>query len=315
MLYDYQKKEFNVKKSLIKETKKLKKIKIQYRSFIETSYEKTNHVIAYLYLPKKISSLNTIIVLHGMGSHNHFPANWYAKRLAQLGIPSYAMILPNHFERTPKNHKSGIKFLTDKMEEAVKDFQQAVVDVRTSIDWLESQSFCKNISLMGISFGGMIGVISMGIDKRIKKGIFLMSGGNYFHIIWNGVGTKIFRKVYLDEEEMAKYGCTYNNCKNLHESLFNYKKKLKSPKDLDNIPVPKKCFLFDPLTFAQFIKKRKVLMYNAFLDEMICKNAQEQLWEELGKPERHYVFAGHLLSLIIHRRKIAKRIENFIKYE
>lgn len=315
MLYNYQKREFSVKKSLVKEDKNLKKIKIKYKSFIKTSYKKANKVIAYFYLPKKIISSDTVIILHGMRSHNHFPANWYSKRLAQLGIPTYAMILPNHFERTPKGYKSGIKFLTDKMVEAIKDFQQAVIDVRTSIDWLEAQSFCKNISIMGISFGGMIAIISMGVDKRIKKGIFLMTGGNYFQIVWNGLGTKIFRKIYLNEEEMKKYGCTYNNCKALHQELFNYIKKLNSPTDLDKTPVPKKCFLFDPLTFAQFIKKRKVLMYNAFLDQMICRKAQEQLWKELGKPERHHVFAGHLLSLILHRYKIINRINSFIKYE
>ena len=307
MLYDYEKRDFNVKEELLEETDKIKKYKIQYKSFIETRFPEVNNVAGYLFIPKKRETESALIFLHGMGDRNLVPLSWFPRQFAENGIPSFLMILPYHFERTPKGMKSGKKVLLDDMPDTIKDFQQSVIDARTSMDYLEKKGLSNGeFYLMGVSFGGMVGTIVAGVDKRISKVILMITGGNFRYITWKSLATRTLRKKYEMEVNTNVYGCTEEKCVEVHKDYFEYIHSLKMPQDLDRVPYKKECFLFDPLTFGHFLRDRKVVMYNAIFDEIIPKKASEQLWNEIGKPERHMLFADHVTS-IFYKKSILKR--------
>ncbi len=307
MLYDYEKRNFDVKKEFKSEENGVKKYRIQYESFVKTPYEEANSVVGYLFEPEKKRTDSALIFLHGMGDKNLVPLSWYPQKFAENGITSFLMVLPFHFERTPKGMKSGKKVLLDDMPETIQDFKQSVIDVRTSLDYLEREGLSfGEFSLMGVSFGGMVGTIAMGVEERIKKGIFVITGGDFRYITWKSLATKILRKKYEMEANTDVYGCTEQKCVEVHKKYYDYIRALKTPKDLDRVPYEKECFLFDPLTFAHFIKGRKVVMYNALFDEIIPKKSADELWEEMGKPERHWLFADHITS-IFYKSSILKR--------
>ncbi len=307
MLYDYKKAKVDAKENFLGTEDHVKKYKIQYKSFIETPYEEANNVAGYLFLPEERKTDSALIFLHGMGDRNLVPLSWFPKNFAENGIPSFLMILPYHFERTPKGMKSGKKVLLDDMEDTIKDFQQSVIDVRTSMDWLEEKGISNGeFALMGVSFGGMVGTIASGVDERIKKVILVITGGNFRYITWKSLATRMLRKKYEMEANTDVYGCTEEICEKVHEHYADYIRKLKTPEDIDKVPFEKECFLFDPLTFGHFLKNRKVVMYNAIFDEIIPKKSSELLWEEIGKPERHMLFADHITS-IFYKKRILKR--------
>ncbi len=307
MLYDYEKRDFEVKKTLVKEDNQFRKYRIEYESFVSTPYPEANTVIGYLFEPEEKKTETALVFLHGMGDRNLVPLSWYPEEFAKNGIPSFLMILPYHFERTPKGMKSGKKVLLDDMEETILDFKQSVIDVRTSMDYLERENISSGeFALMGVSFGGMVGTIAMGVDDRIKKGILVITGGNFRYITWKSLATRILRKKYEMESNTDVYGCTEEKCEEIHKNYFAYIHSLKTPADLDRVKYEKECFLFDPLTFAHFSSSRKVVMYNAIFDEIIPKISANELWEEMGKPERHWLFADHITS-IFYKKSILKR--------
>jgi cephalosporin-C deacetylase-like acetyl esterase len=217
MLYDYEKIDFDVKEKLLEETDKIKKYKIQYKSFIETPFPEANNVAGYLFIPKKRETESTLIFLHGMGDRNLVPLSWFPRQFAENGIPSFLMILPYHFERTPKGMKSGKKVLLDDMPDTIKDFQQSVIDARTSMDYLEKKGLSNGeFYLMGVSFGGMVGTIAAGVDKRIGKVILMITGGNFRYITWKSLATRMLRKKYEMEINTNVYGCTEEKCVEVH---------------------------------------------------------------------------------------------------
>jgi predicted esterase len=306
MIYDYERKNFEVKETLILENKSFKKYRFEFESFIKTPYPETNKVIGYFFNPSKKASNKILLFLHGMGDRNLSPLTWFPQKFAEEGIPSYLLILPYHFERTPPGMKSGKKFLIDDMNDTIKDFQQAIIDLRTSMDYLERRYNFADFSIMGFSFGGMIGTITMAVDGRIKSGIFVVTGGNYLYITWKSLATRMLRKKYEVQSNYNVYGCTEQKCIEVHKNYPEYTSNLKTVMDLDKISYIRGCYLFDPLTFAHFIKRRKVILYNAIFDEIIPRDAANALWTEMGKPERHWLFADHLTS-VFYRRLIFHR--------
>ncbi len=315
MLYDYGKKKFEVKKDFLEEINQVKKYRIQYKSFIDTPYPEANNVVGYMFIPNEKKTDSALIFLHGMGDRNLVPLSWFPRKFAENGIPSFLMILPYHFERTPKGMKSGKKVLLDDMPDTIKDFRQSVIDVRTSMDFLEREGISNGeFSLMGVSFGGMVGTIASGVDNRVKKAIFVITGGNYRYITWKSLATRVLRKKYEMESNTDVYGCTEKICEDVHKNYSDYISKLKIPKDLDNVKYEKECFLFDPLTFGHFLKDRKIIMYSAIFDEIIPKKSSNLLWEEMGKPERHMLIADHITS-IFYKKSILKRGVDFILKE
>jgi len=315
MLYDYEKRDFAVNKIGLGKEEGVTESKIEYKSFIETPYSEVNKVEGFLIEPDKPKTSNTLIFFHGMGDKNLFPLSWFSREFAKNGIPSFLLVLPYNFERTPKGMISGKKFLLDDMKDTIKDFRQAVIDVRTSMDFYEREKehHAKEFYLMGVSFGGMIGTIAMGVDERIKKAIFAVTGGDFLYITWKSLATRVLRRKYEMESNEDVYGCTEKKCREVHKNYFDYIHKLKIPGDLDKVPYTKECFLFDPLTFGHFIRGRKVVMYNALFDEVIPRKASRELWEEMGCPERHWLFAEHSTSIFYKQGMLRRGLKLFLE--
>ncbi|GAH71440.1 unnamed protein product, partial [marine sediment metagenome] len=111
----------------------------------------------------------------------------------------------------------------------------------------------------------------MGIDKRIKAGVFLTAGGNSEKIGRNNRKSKM-RKGYNRTE--AEY----------NEIQHDYAQYLAevAEKGFENVTPPRKSFLIDPMTFAHYLRERPVLMLNALWDEYIPREATLDFWEACG---------------------------------
>jgi hypothetical protein len=137
MIYDYPKKVFNVKQLVVSENRVFKKYRVEFESFIKTPYPEVNRVVGYFYEPEDKITNRVLLFLHGIGNRNLSPLTWFPRNFAENGISLYLLILPYHFEKTPNGMISGKKYLIDDMDDTVKDFQQAVIDLRTSMGYLD----------------------------------------------------------------------------------------------------------------------------------------------------------------------------------
>ena len=102
------------------------------------------------------------------------PCRMLAVHLAKKGIASFLLYLVYHSRRIPKVMKG--KFTPVTALEWLEAYQISVIDVRQVIDWASEREGIdnKNIAIVGVSLGGMVSAIAMGVDKRIKVGAFLV---------------------------------------------------------------------------------------------------------------------------------------------
>jgi predicted esterase len=260
-----------------------------------TKYKEHNTAFGEYYQPINGNNLPLAILVHGMGNRSILPCKLLAKDLAKMGIASFILYLVFHSCRMPKAIKSRFPKLTP--EEWFEGYQTSVVDVRQIVDWASSnrQINKEQIAVIGISLGGMISAISMGIDKRIRAGVITISGGNYESPAW-------LRRTCPDWTE-AEYA----------EAQEAYKRYLAEvvEKGFQNIEPPKKTYLTDPLTFASYLRQRPLLMINAALDERIPKQATLDLWEASGKPEIKWLPGTHSSVWLLYPR-IRREIINFL---
>ena len=261
-----------------------------------TRYKENNIAYGEYYRPRQGSNLPLAILVHGWGDRSAIPCKPLARDLAKKGIASLILYLVFRQRRMPDTVKERLPNLTP--EEWFEGYQTSVIDVRQTIDWAgKNKDINKNnIAVIGISLGGIISAISMGIDTRIGAGVILVAGGNYQSPAW------------LSKTEPGHSEAEYSKSQNLYNQYLNEVAK----KGIEKVPPSKKSYLTDPMTFATYLRERPLLMLNAMWDERIPKQSTTDLWEACGKPEIKWYPATHS-SIWMFYPLLLREITNFLK--
>ena len=253
---------------------------------------------ARAYLFESRNPKGAVLFVHGTGQKNFNPLKYYPDYFADHGYTTIMPVLPYHFERTPDGKKSGLSFLQGNDVQIAERFDQAVTDLLTCVDFLQKKGF-NEVNIMGFSFGGMVSTIAMALDQRIKKGSFVVTGGNYEYITWKSVATKIMRVRYEESEE-----CDQQKCEIKHAIFDKAANRFNSLKDIKDLPV---CFTYDPSIFAKMVRSRKKIFFTARFDPFIPRASSDDLWKRMGRPKRYLLFSGHLSAHLLYRRFIARK--------
>ncbi len=150
--------------------------------------------------------------------------------------------------------------------------QQGVCDVRRALAWLAQRPDVDTarLGVTGISLGGIISSIVAAVDPSVRSGVFLLAGGDLSRILWGMPETARFR----DSWQAA--GRTLADLKALTDP-------------------------FDPLTYAQRLEGKHLLMIAGKIDEVVPPASAQALWVAAGRPPiewydcGHYSAAGYLL--------------------
>jgi len=169
-------------------------------------------------------------------------------------------------------------------EEWFEGYRISVIEVCQVVDWACSRSEINHeqIAVMGMSLGGFISAIAMGIDERLKAGVFIAMGGNCEVITWESKADT-FRKGSI---------CTRAECHRVRTRYPQYLAEV-AERGFENVTPFKQCFLTDTMTFAHRLQDCPILMINALWDKYIPRRATLQFWEACGKPAVMWLPAGH----------------------
>ncbi len=240
------------------------------------------------------------ILMHGMGDRSLITLRLLAQALATDGIACATLRLAVHPSRMPETAARHFPTLTP--EEWFEIYQTSVIETRQVIDWADSREELdgQRIAVLGISFGGFISAITMGVDRRIGAGIFIIAGGN---------SEKINRKGRLS----SMLGTYRRPDAEYHQIQQSYSKYLTEVAEMgwENTSPPRQSFLADPMTFAHRLRGRPVLMINALWDEMIPKEAALDLWNESGRPDIRWFPAIHS-TIWLWYPAIRRQISDFL---
>jgi dienelactone hydrolase len=280
--YSYPKAELRPNLQLKKRTRHWSHYLVDFPTAHPTPYEKSNTVLGEYFQPQRVEKAPLAILLHGVGDLSITPCKMLAKALVRKGIASFVLYSVMHSSRMPADVMKRFPRLSE--EEWFESHRISVIEVRQTIDWASRRDEinAEQIAAIGISFGGINSAIAMGIDERLKAGVFIVTGGNGPKIGWE-TRTSDYNKGRKQTE--AEYRNTLN-------SYMHYLVEVKE-KGFERVAPPKKTFLCDPLTFAHHLRKRPVLMINALWDQAFPREATLDLWKAAGKPPISWLPATH----------------------
>src|SRR4030042_1465093 len=282
--YSYQRNELGSNMHLKETTSRWSRYAVDFSTAHTTQYKESNNVFGEYFQPRDADCAPLAIMVHGWGDRSVIPCRLLARTLAKKGIASFILYLVFHSSRMPEVIRNRLPlFLTP--EEWFEGYRASVIESRQIIDWASSRPELakEQVGVIGISLGGFVSTIAMGVDKRIKAGVFLVAGGNSEKITWNTKSQSI----------MKGHGCTETEC---HQIRSYYPQNLdeKAEQGFGNVTPAKECFLTDTLTFAPYLWERPILMLNALWDEAIPKEATLDFWEACNRPSIMWLPGPHV---------------------
>jgi len=244
--------------------------------------ELNNTVLGEYFQPRGADNAPLVVLLHGVGDLSVKPCRMLAKVLAKKGIAAFVLYSVMHSKRMPADVMKRFPHLTS--QEWFESHVISAIDLFQVIDWAESRAEINadKIAAVGISFGGFISAIAMGIDERIKAAGLIVTGGNSTKIGW--------------ETRASDYNKGRKQTKDGYQTTLNsYMKYLAEveEKGLEKVTPPQESFWIDPMTFAHLLRQRPVLMINALWDLAIPKEATVDFWKAAGKPPISWLLATH----------------------
>jgi esterase/lipase len=274
---------------------------VDFPSAFQNGHWGSSIVIGEYFQPVRSSRAPLVILLHGMGDHSVIPCKLLARSLAGNGTACLILYLFLHSRRLPEDMKQRYPVFTS--DEWFQIYQTSVIEVRQVIDWASGRAEIdgNKIAVVGISFGGFISAIAMGIDERIGAGVFIVSAGNsekISHMSQLSALTKNYRRTEAEYQR-------------LQQSYRQYLTEV-AEKGVDNVTPARDSFLTDPMTYAYSLRQRPLLMINARWDEAISADAALDFWRACGRPGIVWLPATHA-TIWLWYPFISRKIASFFK--
>lgn len=234
-----------------------------------------------------------VVFLHGLGLPRLAMWESFVASLARRGFPTLLVGLPFLCERAPTGVRHGHAYTSTRAEDALPAYEQAVADVRASLDWLLLRQEAAGYGaaaepvVMGVSLGAFIAVIAAALEPRFRTLVCVLGGADLDAVVFGGTYGPLIQR-QLDEA-----GITIENRRNARRAYRAYLDAVREARHPLDVRAPFHFFLFDPLTFAHHLRTRPALLLNARLDPIVPRRAADQLWLELGQPPRSLFWGTH----------------------
>ncbi len=235
---------------------------VTFPSPVETPYPCNNTVHCEYFQPRVGSGHPGVVVLHILGGDFEL-ARTFSRHLAQHGVGALFLIMPYYGPRRPAD--ANVRMISDDPRQTVAGMTQAVLDIRRAAAWLAARDEIDGaqLGIFGISLGGITASLAAAAEPRFTKVCPMLAGGDIAQISWDHP-----RLTHIREKWLAEGGT--------RETFFSLLAEV------------------DPVTYADRVRGRKILMLNATQDEIIPRSCTEALWRALGEPELVWYEAGHI---------------------
>lgn len=257
---------------------------VDFPSAYSSGYKEGDIAYGEYYQPLGVERAPLVILVHGWGDRGIIPCQLMAPSLVKRGFACFILYLVFHTRRMPETIKQRLPDLTP--DEWYEGYRASVIEIRQILDWAATRPEIDETrtAVIGVSLGGFVSAITMGVDPRVKAGVFIISGGNSAKITWKSRRPAVKRSCLCTEEE----------CYQVRSTLYPQYIGELIEKGLDSVIPPKRCFLTDPMTYTQFLRGRPVLMINALWDEAIPKEATLDFWQECDRPPIVWLPGTHI---------------------
>ncbi|MFQ3587859.1 MAG: hypothetical protein SNJ74_03250 [Fimbriimonadaceae bacterium] len=255
----------------------------RFRSAVESAEPANNWVPVRAVLPaRRDGPVPAVIILHYWGARDQRFERNLGVGLARRGVGAVLIALPYHLDRTPPGARSGERAIVPDPEALVATMAQAVLDVRRSVDWIQSRPEFRPdaIGLAGASLGAIVAATAVGVEPRIDTAAFLLGGADLGGILWHS------SRVVRQRESLRRAGWTEERLRQALE------------------PVEPSRFLADRRPGRSFV-------IAARNDTVVPPANAERLIRSLGDPTVLWLDTGHYGGFFVLRQVQREIIEFF----
>ena len=234
---------------------------LTFPSPVKTPHEANNTVWAEYFRPKGAGPFPGVLVLDILGGDQEL-SRTISRQLAQNGIAALFVQMAYY---GPRRVPDGPRLLSPNIEQTMAGIRQTVLDCRCAAAWLEARKEVdpKRLGILGTSLGSFMSALTAAMEPRLGRVVLLLGGG--------GLVDAFF------EHPKAK-------------PYIGFAQMLGLSKDrLRTLVAPA-----DPITYADSLKKRKLLLIAASRDDIVPPIASTMLWEATGKPKIIWLDATHV---------------------
>jgi hypothetical protein len=124
-----------------------------------------------------------------------FSHNALCTMFNQFGVSALRLSKPYHDVRRPLELERSDYAVSANIGRTMAACQQAVVDIRSCIDWLETQGY-EHFGVLGTSLGSCYAFIAAAHDARLKVCAFNHASTSFGDVVWTGQSTRHVRAAF-----------------------------------------------------------------------------------------------------------------------
>jgi dienelactone hydrolase len=220
-----------------------------------------------------------VIVLHILGA-DFALSRYLAARLADRGVAALFVKLPYYGERRPPGEPR--QFLSADIERSIGAMRQGICDVRRAAAWLAVRPEIdpERLGVTGISLGGIIAAVAAAVDPTLNRSVLMLAGGDLGQILWQMPESARYRALWIESGRTRA--------------------------DLKVLTDP-----FDPLTYADRLAGKRLLMIAGNADEVVPPASTRALWRAAGRPPIVWYDCGHYSALAYLLPAVRETVEFF----
>src|SRR5262245_16012394 len=252
---------------------------LTFPSPVDSPHDQNNTVYAEYYRPTGKGPYPAVIVLDILDGGEIVPRT-QASMLAQNGVAALHVKMAYYGARRPPG--SSARLVSPNLPMTLAAIRQTVLDCRRATAWLESRPEIegKKLGIMGTSLGSFLAALTAESEPKISKVALLFGGGGFVE------GYCDHPKARPVFENIAKIGIT---------------------KDVLKTVIAK----VDPLTCADYLKGRDVLLIAAKRDDVVPPKMAEAMWEACGKPKIVWYDTTHYGAVFYVLPALKQVLEHF----
>ena len=118
-----------------------------------------------------------------------FSHNALCEIFNRFGISCLRLSKPYHDVRRPPELERSDYAVSANVGRTIAACRQAVVDIRSCMDWLESQGY-EQIGVLGTSLGSAYAFIAAAMDARLRVCAFNHASTQFGDVVWTGQSTR-----------------------------------------------------------------------------------------------------------------------------
>ena len=150
-----------------------------------------NNVVHAQWFPAKDRRKAVVLLPHwNAPADGH---NALCRGLRKLGISALRISLPYHDFRMPAELQRADYAVSSNIGRTMDAARQAVIDVRSCLDWLELQGYDR-LGIVGTSLGSCYACLASTHDSRIRVNVFNHCSTYFADVVWTGLSTRHIRE-------------------------------------------------------------------------------------------------------------------------